>query len=125
MDKIINLISTICPITGNALIDTILFAIITTISFSAAWFLTGGFADATGIYDSDCMSAIHWIIRIAFFLFLLSLAIGVINLIHWFNSWPWWGYVIFVISLAHIIAGISVIIILMRKKARKEALDDD
>ena len=70
-------------------------------------------------------SSSQWEVKIAIFIFLLSLAIGIINIIHWFNSWPWWGYVIFGVSLTHIIAGISVIIILMRKKARKEALDDD
>ena len=100
--KIIDIISTICPITGNGMIDTLLFAIIAGISFKVAWSLTGAFAGSTGYHDSDGMSLLHWIIRILVFIGLLSVILGIVHLIRWLLSWPWWGYLIFGLSVLFI-----------------------
>ena len=69
MKAVLDFISNICPITGDSLVDTILFAIIAAIAFFVAWKLTGAVADFTGSYDSGGMSALHWIIRFVAFFF--------------------------------------------------------
>ena len=48
---IIDLIEQICPISGNSIVDSILFAIIGIIAFSIAFGLVGIIFDAIGLYD--------------------------------------------------------------------------
>ena len=114
MNGVIDFISTICPITGNDLVDTILFALITFVAFCAAW-KTAGFLSN----DSEIMSFIHWIIRIIVFIALLATILGIINLIHWIGSWPWWVYVIIGISIAHVLSLIVVVYAIRKKKKKK------
>ena len=116
MNSIIDIISTICPITGNGVIDTILFATITFIAFKVAWTLTGAFADSLGNHDSGTMSLLHWIIRILVFVGLLSVILGIVHFIRWLLSWPWWGYLIFGVSFLMIAVGIFAFIFLKKRK---------
>ena len=116
--KIIDIISTICPITGNGIIDTVLFAIIAGISFKVAWSLTGAFAGSTGYHDSHAMSLLHRIIRILVFIGLLSVVLGIVHFIRWLLSWPWWGYLIFGVSILLIAGGIIAIGFIKKKKKR-------
>ena len=125
MKAILDFISNICPITGNSLIDTILFAIITAIAFLVAWKLTGAAADFSGSYDSDGMSALHWIIRFVVFFLLLGIVLGIVNFIHWVGSWPWWGYLILGLSVAGAIAGVILIIVFRKKKKPIENSDEE
>ena len=125
MKAILDFISNICPITGNSLIDTILFAIITAIAFLVAWKLTGAAADFSGSYDSDGMSALHWIIRFVVFFLLLGIVLGIVNFIHWVGSWPWWGYLILGLSVAGAIAGVVLIIVFRKKKKPIENSDEE
>ena len=116
MNGIIDFIATICPITGNDLVDAILFAIITAAAFAVAWKLTSFISR-----DSETMSFVHWLIRIATFLILLSIALGIINLIRWVGSWPRWVYLVIGIVFAHVLAAVIVISIIRKnKKAQKE-----
>lgn len=125
MKAILDFISNICPITGNSLIDTILFAIITAIAFSVAWKLTGAAADFTGSYDSGGMSALHWIIRFIVFFLLLGIVLAIINFIHWVGSWPWWGYLILGLSIAGGITGVVLIIVFRKKNKHIENSDEE
>ena len=125
MKAILDFISNICPLTGDGIIDTILFAIITAIAFSVAWKLTGAAADFSGSYDSDGMSALHWIIRFVVFFLLLGIVLGIVNFIHWVGSWPWWGYLILGFSVAGAIAGVVLIIVFRKKKKPIENSDEE
>lgn len=124
MKAILDFISNICPITGDGLIDTILFAIITAIAFSVAWKLTGAAADFSGSYDSDGMSALHLIIRFVVFFLLLGIVLGIVNFIRWVGSWPWWCYLMLGLSVAGAIAG-AVLIIVFRKKKKPIGNSDE
>lgn len=120
MNGFIDFVSTICPITGNDLIDAILFAIITSIAFAIAWKLTGFISS-----DSDTMRSIHWIIRVLVFLFLLAVALSVINFIHWIGSWPWWVYLIIGVALIHVLVGIILTVMVKSKKKKKAKIESN
>lgn len=115
MKSIIDFISTVCPITGNGLVDTILFAAIGAISFAVAWFVTR--VAASGVdYDSDSMSGIHWFVRIVVFVGLFGLVIGIVHLVRWFLSFEWWAYLIIGCSLLFIAGGIVFLRLMIKKK---------
>lgn len=59
MKSALDFISNICPITGDSLVDTILFAIIAAIAFIVVWKLTGAAAEFSDSYDSGWMSVLH------------------------------------------------------------------
>ena len=120
MGELIKFIGTICPITGDNVVDTFIFTIITGISFIFAWKLTGCIADFTDIYNSSSMSFFHWAIRGVLFFLLLTIVLGIINLVHWIGSWPWWGYLVFGFVIAIMIAGIVLIIVLGKKRRSKK-----
>ena len=116
-------ISSICPITGNSLADTIIFGVISAIAFVVAWFLTGAIADSLDNHNSKDMSDIHWAIRIVVFVALLAVVLGIVQAIHWFLSWPWWGYLTLFLSISGIVGVIIVIKRLINKKRiKKEAV---
>ena len=94
MAVIIELISSIVEISGNPVVDTILFAIIGLISFSLAFGLVGFIFDGLGFYDSDLMSDTHWIIRVIVFAGLTWLFVKVFQFVAWILSFQWWVYVI-------------------------------
>ena len=112
---IIEIISSIIEISGNATLDTILFAIIAFISFSIAFGLVGAIFDALGFYDSDLMSDAHWAIRVAVFAFMTWLLVKLFQFFAWLLSFQWWVYVIAIL----VIVAIVVIIYAIKYKFRK------
>ena len=123
MQGLMDFISTICPITGNSIADTIIFGVISAIAFAVAWPITGAIANCLGDHNSEDMSKIHWLIRFVVFVALLAVVLGIVQAIHWFLSWPWWGYLILFLSISVIIGAIIVIKRLIKKKRiKKEAV---
>jgi hypothetical protein len=120
MKAILDFISNICPITGDGLVDTILFTIITAIAFFVAWNLTRAVADFSGSYDSGGMSALHWLVRALVFFLLLGIVIGIVNFIRWVGSWPLWGYLILGLGVTGAITGIVLIVVFRKKKNLKK-----
>lgn len=120
MKVVLDFISSFCPITGDSLVDTILFAIIASIAFFVAWKLTGEIADFIGSYDSNGMSALHWIIRFVIFFVLLGIILGIVRLISWFVSWPWWGYLIFGFFVTSIIACVILMVVFRKRKKQNK-----
>ena len=92
--QIIDLIGELVSISGNSTVDSIIFAIIGTISFLVAFGIVGWIFDAIGIYDSDLMSGTHWLIRVLVFAGLTWLGVKIAQLIKWLFSFQWWVYVI-------------------------------
>lgn len=120
MSGFLDFISNLIPITGNSLIDTILFFAIGAVAFFVAWGLTSLVAPVTG-YDSEGMSGFHWIIRVIVFVGLMLLCIGIAQLVKWFFSLEWWVYLIIGLSLLHIIAGIIVLRVAHNKKRKAQS----
>lgn len=117
MSAIIELISSIVKISGNPIVDTILFAIIGAISFSVAFGLVGAIFDFLGFYDSDLMSDTHWIIRVFVFAFLTWILVKFFQFVSWLLSFQWWVYVIGVVVI--VIICVAVFSIKYRIKYRK------
>lgn len=107
--QLLELISDLCPITGNDIIDTILFSIIGFISFAIAFGFVGDFFDKLGYYDSDIMSDTHWIIRFVVFIGLYFLFVFMSNIVKWLFSIKWWIYLIAFILILGLIFLISIL----------------
>lgn len=112
---IIDLIGEFVEISGNATVDTILFAIIGVISFAIAFGLVGVLFDALGFYDSDIMSDAHWIIRVVVFAGLTYVGVKVAQFIRWLFSFQWWVYAIAGI----VFVGIVVLIYYIKHRISK------
>ena len=112
---LIELISSFVDISGNPLVDTILFAIIGFISFAVAFGLVGQIFDALGFYDSDVMSGVHWIIRVVVFGTLTYLLVKLFQFIAWLISFPWWVYLIALVVVVFVI----VIVYSIKYKTKK------
>lgn len=115
MSGFLDFISNIVPITGDSLVDSILFGVIGLIAFGVAWYITGLIAVLIG-YDPNGMSLVHWIIRIAIWLGLLWLISAVVSLVRWLFSFEWWVYIIIGCSLLLITGGIATLCIILKKK---------
>jgi amino acid permease len=100
---IIEIISSLVEISGNATLDTILFAIIAFISFSIAFGLVGAIFDALGFYDSDLMSDTHWVIRVAVFALITWILVKVFQFFAWLLSFQWWVYVIAILLIVTVV----------------------
>lgn len=109
MSWIIDLISNFVSITGNATVDSVLFFIAGTISFSIAFGIVGRIFDFLGLYDSDFMSDIHWFIRTIIFVFLTWVFIKVFEFITWILSFKWWVYLIVSLCIVAIVIVVYVI----------------
>ena len=92
--QIVDLIGELVSISGNSTVDSIIFAIIGTISFLVAFGIVGWIFDAIGRYDSDLMSDTHWLIRVLVFAGLTWVGVKIAQLIKWLFSFQWWVYVI-------------------------------
>ena len=125
MNKFFDFISNIVPITGNDVIDSVIFSIITIVSFTIAWKLTGAFADSTETHNSGLMSLFHWLIRAVTFFIILFLLIGIANFGRWITSLPWWGYLIIGVSLVAFIALIIILAVLIRRKKKDDGDEDN
>ena len=91
---IIDLIGELVSISGNSTVDSIFFAIIGVISFMVAFGIVGWIFDAIGIYDSDIMSDVHWLIRVSVFAGLMWLGVKIAQFIKWLFGFQWWVYAI-------------------------------
>lgn len=92
--QIIDLIGEYVSISGNSTVDSIIFAIISFISFLIAFGFVGLIFDALGFYDSDLMSDVHWSIRVVVFVVLTQIGVKIAQFIKWLFSFQWWLYVI-------------------------------
>ena len=110
--QIIDLIGELVSISGNSTVDSIIFAIIGTISFLVAFGIVGWIFDAIGIYDSDLMSGTHWLIRVLVFAGLTWLGVKIAQLIKWLFSFQWWVYVI----VGVIFVGIIILIYYIKSR---------
>ncbi len=112
---IIEFISNIVNITGNPLLDTIIFGIIGVISFSIAFDLVGFIFASIGKYDSKSMSELHWGIRVFIFAFLTFVLVKIAQFFKWIFTPPQvyflLGIVIFVILM--------VVLLLIYKNKKK------
>ncbi len=124
MNKILEFISNVCPITGNDFADTFLFVLIGFAAFRIAWIFTGAASDMTGLHNSKAMSGFHWLIRTAIFLAILVTVIGLVHLFRWMNTWKWWGFVILAVVVAHVVAG-TILLVIFHKKKRKISKEDE
>ncbi len=124
MGGILDFISSIVPITGNSVIDTILFAVIGTVAFVGAWIITGSLAELIG-FDPNGMSLIHWIVRVAIWLGLLFIVSLIVSVIRWFFSFEWWVYIIIGVSLALIACGVIALRIVLEKKKKDKNKTED
>lgn len=112
---IIDLIGELVEISGNATVDTILFAIIGGLSFAIAFGLVGALFDALGFYDSDIMSDAHWLIRVTVFAGLTYVGVKVAQFIRWLFSFQWWVYVI----IGIVLIGIVVLVYYIKHRISK------
>ena len=103
MSKIIDIISELVEITGNATIDTILFVIAGFIALSVAFGLVGIIFDLTGNYDSDLMSDTHGLIRTIVFIILTWLFVKIFEFFTWLLSFEWWVYLVAAIVIILIV----------------------
>ncbi|MBR5137442.1 MAG: topoisomerase DNA-binding C4 zinc finger domain-containing protein [Clostridia bacterium] len=113
--QIIDLIGEFVSISGNSTVDSIIFAIIGTISFLVAFGIVGWLFDAIGRYDSDLMSDAHWIIRVLVFAGLTWLGVKIAHLIKWLFSFQWWIYVI----TGVVFVGIIILIYYIKSRVSK------
>lgn len=109
MDIILEILSNFITITGNSVIDGIILAIIGLISFFVAFGVVGVIFDAIGLYDSDIMSGVHWIVRIIVFLMLSAVCIAVAKLVVLLLSFYWWVYVIVFVIILSIVISVYII----------------
>lgn len=112
---IIDLIGELVEISGNAIVDTILFAIIGGLSLAIAFGLVGALFDALGFYDSDIMSDAHWLIRVTVFAGLTYVGVKVAQFIRWIFSFQWWVYVI----IGIVFVGIVVFVYYIKHRISK------
>ena len=92
--QIIDIIGEYVSISGNSTVDSIIFAIIGVISLMVAFGMVGRIFDAIGIYDSDIMSDVHWLIRVSVFAGLTWISVKIAQFIKWLFGFQWWVYVI-------------------------------
>ncbi len=113
---IIEFISNIVNITGNPLLDTIIFGIIGVISFSIAFDLVGFIFGSIGKYDSKSMSDVHWGIRVFIFATLTFILVKIAQFIRWLLTPPMLYYFLGGIALFII----ALIMLIVFKKSRKQ-----
>lgn len=118
MKTLFNIITEFIEITGNSLVDNILFWFIEILSFSIAFGIVGRVFDFFGKYDSDLMSDCHWGIRLGVFIGLSFICNKVFKFINWLFSFKWWVYAIFAIVLVLLIVIIYYIKYKLTRKKR-------
>ncbi len=99
MHIILDLIERFVNISGNPIVDSIIFLFIGFISFSVAFDLVGLIFDAIGKYNSKIMSNLHWSIRILVFIGLTFIFVKIVQFISWLFSLKWWIYLTIVVSI--------------------------
>ncbi|WP_264230251.1 topoisomerase DNA-binding C4 zinc finger domain-containing protein [Acholeplasma laidlawii] len=109
---LIEFISNIVNITGNALVDTIIFSVIGIISASVSFGLVGALFQLTGKYNSKDMSDMHWGLRVIIFVILTFVLVKIAEFIRWLLVPPALYYLI---AFA-VVAVIGVVLLLIFKK---------
>ena len=109
---IIEFISNIVDITGNALVDTIIFAVIGIISGSVAFGLVGSLSNLTGKYNSRSMSDMHWGFRVIIFVILTFVLVKIAEVIRFVFTPPALYYLI---GFAIVVVIIIVFILIFKK----------
>jgi uncharacterized membrane protein len=120
---IIDLISNIVNISGNPVVDAILFSIIGLISFSVAFGMVGSIFDSLGFYDSDLMSDTHWLIRVVVFVSLTWIFVEIFQFISWLLSFQWWVYVIIFVVVILVVLLLFYIKYKIRLKANTKNIE--
>ena len=110
---IIEFISNIVNITGNPLLDIIIFGIIGVISFSIAFDLVGLIFGSIGKYDSKSMSELHWGIRVFIFAFLTFVLVKIAQFFRWIFTPP---QVYFLLGLIALIVLVVVLRLVYNNK---------
>ena len=100
-------------ITGNSIVDTIIFAVIGLISGSIAFGLVGFMFDFTGNYNSKDMSEMHWGIRVLLFCILTFVMVKIAQFFRWLLIPP---QLYFLIASIVLIIVIIVVIYINRSK---------
>jgi len=115
---IIEIISNIVNITGNPILDTIIFAVIGLISGSIAFGFVEMLFDFTGKYNSKDMSDVHWGIRVFIFAFLTFVLVKIAQFFRWLSNPPQvyflLGFIIFVVLVV-----VSILVIRNKKNITK------
>lgn len=111
---IIEFISNIVNITGNPIADTIIFAIIGSISASIAFGFVEALFDFTGKYNSKDMSDVHWGVRVFIFALLTFILVKIAQFFRWLFTPPQLYFLIGFIVLA-ILLVVSLLVYKNRK----------
>ena len=118
---LIELISNIVDITGNPIADTIIFAIIGSISGSIAFGFVEMLFDFTGKYNSKDMSDVHWGVRVFIFALLTFVLVKIAQFVRWIFSAP---QVYFLIGIAAITIIAIVFVMISKNKENAKKLQD-
>jgi len=113
-EGIIEFISNIVNITGNPMADTIIFAVIGSISGSLAFGFVEMLFDFTGKYNSKDMSDMHWGVRVFIFVLLTFVLVKIAQFLRWIFSAP---QVYFLLGLIVLI--VLVVVAILVYKSRK------
>ncbi len=116
MKIILELIERFVSISGNPIIDSILFLFIGFISFTVAFGLVGFIFDAVGKYNSKLMSNVHWSTRIIIFFSLTFIFVKIAQFISWLFSFQWWVYLIVVLAIFIIV----ILVYLIKYRVMKQ-----
>lgn len=117
---IIEFISNIVNITGNPIVDTIIFGIIGVISFSIAFDLVGLIFGSIGKYDSKSMSELHWGIRVFIFAFLTFVLVKIAQFFRWIFTPP---QVYFLLGI--VVFVVLVVVSLLFYKNKKKIIETE
>ena len=112
---IIEFISNIVNITGNPIVDTIIFAVIGSISGSIAFGFVEMLFGFTGNYNSKDMSDVHWGVRVFVFVLLTFVLVKIAQFLRWIFSPP---QVYFLVGIVVIV--ILVVVVILVYKAKKK-----
>lgn len=110
---IIEFISNIVNITGNPIADTIIFAVIGSISGSLAFGFVEMLFDFTGKYNSKDMSDLHWGVRVFIFVLLTIVLVKIAQFLRWIFSAP---QVYFLLGFMVFVILVVVLILLYKNK---------
>lgn len=117
MGQFLDFISNFIVITGNDTADGIILVVIGILAFLYAFGIVDAIFDFLGVYNAGLMSGVHWIVRVAVFLGLSLLCIGIAKIVAFLCSFQWWVYLI--IGLLAVTAAILIIVLKKRFKKKK------
>lgn len=116
MGQFLDFISNFIVITGNDTADGIILTVIGILAFLYAFGIVDAIFDFLGFYNAGLMSGAHWIIRIAVFLGLSLLCIGIVKIVAFLFSFQWWVYLI----VGLVAAAVIILIIVLKKRFKNK-----